>query len=181
MQLDSMKKTKCSSLLITMSIILTLGLFGYSVQNWIAFTNAQESDTQYSAVLSGDEEVPPVDTQAVGIADFAPAENSVEYAINATEIEGTTAGHIHFGIEGENGPIIVTLFKYDTPQNQVSESGTITSGNLTGPLQGLQVSDLIDAFNEGNTYANIHTEKNPNGEIRGQIINLELQMDTEEQ
>ena len=117
----------------------------------------------------------------VGIADFAPAENSVDYTINATEIEGTTAGHIHFGIEGENGPIIVTLFKYDTPQNQVSESGTITAGNLTGPLQGMQVSDLIDAFNEGNTYANIHTEKNPNGEIRGQIINLELQMNTEEQ
>ena len=69
-----MKKTKCSSLLITMSIILTLGLFGYSVQNWVAFTNAQETDTQYSAVLSGDEKVPPVDTQAVGIADFAPAE-----------------------------------------------------------------------------------------------------------
>jgi len=53
--------------------------------------------------------------------------------------------------------------------------------NLTGPLQGMQVSDLLDAFNEGNTYTNIHTEKNPNGEIRGQIIDLELQMNTEEQ
>ncbi len=176
-----MKKTICSPFLVTISVILTLGLFSYSVQNWIAFTNAQESETQYSAVLSGDDEVPPVDTQAVGIADFAPAENSVEYTINATEIEGTTAGHIHFGIEGENGPIIVTLFKYDAPQNEVSESGTITAENLTGPLQGMQVSDLIDAFNEGNTYANIHTEKNPNGEIRGQIIDLDLQMNTEEQ
>ena len=79
-----------------MSIILTIGLFGYSSQNLIALANAQEGDTQYSAVLSGDEEVPPVETQAVGIADFAPAENSVEYTINATEIEGTTAGHIHY-------------------------------------------------------------------------------------
>ena len=176
-----MKKTVCGPLLITISIILTIGLFGYSSQNLIAIAVAQGSDTQYSAVLSGDEEVPPVDTQAVGIADFSPAENSVGYTINATEIEGTTAGHIHYGIEGENGPIIVTLFKYDTPQNQVSESGTITAENLTGPLQGMQVSDLIDEFNEGNTYANIHTENNPNGEIRGQIIDLELQMDTEEQ
>ena len=73
------------------------------------------------------------------------------------------------------------MFKYDTPQNQVSESGTISADNLTGTLQGMQVSDLIIAFNEGNTYANIHTEKNPKGEIRGQIIDLELQMDTEEQ
>ena len=90
---------------------MTIGLLGYSSQNLIAIAIAQGSDTQYSAVLSGDEEVPLVDTQAVGIADFSPAENSVDYTINATGIEGTTAGHIHYGIEGENGPIIVTLFK----------------------------------------------------------------------
>jgi hypothetical protein len=83
--------------------------------------------------------------------------------------------HIHYGIACENGPIIVTLFKYDKPQNHVSERGTITAENLTGPLQGMQVSDLIDEFNEGTTYANIHTEKNPNSEIRGQVVDLELQ------
>ncbi|WP_458743067.1 CHRD domain-containing protein [Candidatus Nitrosocosmicus sp. T] len=66
--------------------------------------------------------------------------------------------HIHYGIEGENGPITVTLFKYDNPQNQVLERGTIMAENLTGPLQGMQVSDLIDEFNQGTTYANIHTE-----------------------
>lgn len=104
-----------------MSIILTSSLFGYSSQNLIAIANAQGSDTQYSTVLSSDVVVPPVDTQAVGIADFAPSENSVEYTINAAEIEGATAGHIHYGIEGENGPVVVAQFKYDTPQNQVSE------------------------------------------------------------
>lgn len=81
----------------------------------------------------------------------------------------------------ENGPVIVALFKFDTSQDQVYESWTISADNLTGPLEGMQVSDLIDTFNEGNAYANIHTEKNPNGEIRGQIISLELQMNTEEQ
>ena len=90
-----MKKTICSPLLITMSIILTIGLFGYSSQNLIANTNAQGSDTQHRVVLSGDEIVPPVDTQAVGIADFLQAENTAEYTTNATGIEGTTAGHIH--------------------------------------------------------------------------------------
>ena len=45
----------------------------------------------------------------------------------------------------------------------------------------MQISDLVDAFNDGNTYANIHTQQNPNGEIRGQIISEELQEDTEEQ
>ncbi len=43
----------------------------------------------------------------------------------------------------------------------------------------MQISGLIDAFNEENSHANIPTEQCPNGEIRGQSINLEIQMDTE--
>lgn len=97
------------------------------------------NDVQFSAVLSGDEEIPCIDTQAVGIADFAQSENSVEYTINATGIEDATAGHIHYGIEGENGQVIVTLFIFDTSHDQVPESGTISADNLTGPLEGIQV------------------------------------------
>ena len=37
------------------------------------------------------------------------------------DIEDVTAGHIHYGVKGENGPVIVTLFKYGTPMNEVSE------------------------------------------------------------
>jgi hypothetical protein len=84
--------------------------------------------------------------------------------------------HIHYGIACENGPIILTLFKYDNPKNQLSERGTITAENLTEPLQRMQVLDLINEFNEGNTYANIHTEKNPNSEIRGQVVDIELHL-----
>lgn len=46
-----------------------------------------------------------------------------------------TAGHIHFGIEGQNGPVAVTLFDFDSPQNEVSESGTIRTIDLSGPLE----------------------------------------------
>jgi hypothetical protein len=45
----------------------------------------------------------------------------------------------------------------------------------------MQVSDHIDTFNEGNAHVNVHTEQNPNGEIRGQMISLGLQMNTDEQ
>ena len=42
--------------------------------------------------------------------------------INLTGNEvGVTAGHIHLGAKGENGPIVVTLFKYDSPMNEVSK------------------------------------------------------------
>ena len=145
--------------------------------------NDSIGNVDYSTVLSGDQEVPPVNTSAVGIADFSPSDDgdSIDYTITADDIEAATAGHIHFGIEGQNGPVAATLFEFDSPQDEVSESGTINSDDLSGPLEGMQISDLVDAFNDGNAYANIHTQQNPNGEIRGQIISEELQEDTEEQ
>jgi CHRD domain len=119
--------------------------------------------------LTGSEEVPPVQTEATGIAEFMPmGMDSVDYSVNATNIEGVTAGHIHFGAKGENGPVVVTLFKYDTPTNEVSENGTITADKLEGPMAGKQISDLAAAGNNGTLYVNVHTEQNPNGEIRGQ-------------
>ena len=54
------------------------------------------------------------DTQIVGVANFLPSENSVEYTINASGIEVTTAGSIHCGIEGENRHVIVTPFRCAT-------------------------------------------------------------------
>ena len=183
--------------------VLVLGLFGIGSSVAISESFAQANDTntnnndnnngndnnndssnvEYSTVLSGDQEVPPVNTQATGIADFSPSDDGdgIDYTITATDIEAVTAGHIHFGIEGQNGPVAVTLFDFDSPQNEVSESGTIKTNDLSGPLEGMQISDLVDAFNDGNAYANIHTEQNSNGAIRGQIISEQLQEDTEEQ
>jgi hypothetical protein len=176
--------------------MLVLGLVGIGSFVIISPSFAQVNDTntnnnnnndndnvEYSTVLSGDQEVPPVNTQATGIADFSLSNDgdSIDYTITATDIEAVTAGHIHFGIEGQNGPVVVTLFEFDLPQNEVSESGTISADDLYGPLEGMQISDLVDTFNDGNAYANIHTEQNPNGEIRGQIISEELQENTEEQ
>ncbi len=104
------------------------------------------------------------------MAQFMPSGESVSYTVNASNIQGVTAGHIHSGEKGQNGEVVVTLFKYDSPQNQVSESGTITADKLQGPMQGKQIADLANAMNNGSTYVNIHTEQNPNGEIRGQIM-----------
>jgi hypothetical protein len=64
---------------------------------------------------------------------------------------------------------VVTLFKYTSPKDQVSENGKITADKLQGPMAGKKISDLTTAMTNGGTYVNIHTEKNSNGEIRGQI------------
>jgi hypothetical protein len=133
-------------------------------------SSAFAQDQKFTAKLSGQEEVPPTNSQATGMAEFTVMGDSVEYTVNASGMQGVTAGHIHSGKQGENGPVVVTLFKNDTPTNEVSETGSITPDKLEGPMAGKQLTDLASAMNNGDTYVNVHTEQNPDGEIRGQIM-----------
>jgi CHRD domain len=156
----------------TIVIFAALTLSSYGLTSLVS---AQEPMT-ITVNLTGNEEVPPLQTEATGIAEFTPmGMDSIAYSINATNIEGATAGHVHLGAKGENGPVVVTLFKYDTPMNQVSENGTITADKLEGPMAGKQISDLAAAGGNGTLYVNVHTEQNPNGEIRGQGGNPAMQ------
>jgi CHRD domain len=150
----------------TMVVIFTaLALSSYGLTSLVS----AQGPMTVTLNLTGGEEVPPVQTEATGAAEFiVGGTDSIPYTINATNIEGATAGHVHLGAKGENGPVVVTLFKYDTPMNEVSENGTITADKLEGPMAGKQISDLTAAGANGTLYVNIHTEKNPNGEIRGQ-------------
>ena len=129
-----------------------------------------QGEQKFAATLSAQEEVPPTNSQATGMAEFTVMGDNVQYSVNASNIQSVTAGHIHSGKQGENGPIVVTLFNYDSPMNQVAEQGSITADKLEGPMAGKQLSDLATAMSNGETYANVHTEQNPNGEIRGQIM-----------
>ncbi|MBA3750860.1 MAG: CHRD domain-containing protein, partial [Nitrosopumilus sp.] len=70
----------------------------------------------------------------------------------------------------ENGLIVFALFRPDAPVDQISENETITEDEFVGSLKGKSMSDLITAMSNGSIYANIHTQDNPNGEIRGQIM-----------
>jgi CHRD domain len=130
---------------------------------------------EFATNMTGQQEVPPVDTQAIGEAILVqnlPQNQTVHYFVNVTGIQGATQGHIHSGVEGENGPIVVTLFNFDSPQSEVFEKGNITASNLEGPMQGKTIPDLIGAMKNGSTYVNVHTEQNPNGETRGQLVDI---------
>ena len=133
------------------------------------FTNSLAQEQKAVANLSGQEEVPPVQTQATGIAEFTLMGDAVNYTVNASNIQDATAGHIHLGNPRENGPVVITLFKYDTPMNQVSETGSFTAADQEGPMTGQPFQELGMAAFNGGLYVNIHTETNPNGEIRGQV------------
>lgn len=135
----------------------------------------------YNAPLSGQNEVPPVESSATGEADFkALANETIGYRVNVTGISNASAAHIHQGKEGENGDIIADLLHTPTSKDKDTAYGMIFRGNLSdsslkGPMQGKTLNDLAAAMDSGETYVNVHTTDHPDGEIRGQIVNTEMQ------
>jgi CHRD domain len=132
----------------------------------------------YDAILTAENEVPPVQSSATGKAEFTPPVNdSIKYRINITGISGATGAHIYSGQAGENGEVVADLMTDTTKNNDVSYGmtirGNLSDSSLIGPMEGKTLQDLVAAMDSGETYVNIHTTQNPDGEIRGQIINTE--------
>ena len=127
-----------------------------------------------NAHLSGSNEVPPVETAAQGEVQFrANADGSeLSFKLIVANIENVVAAHIHSGEPGVNGPVVVLLFGGPTTSGRtegVLAEGTITAGDLTGPLAGMTIADLRDLINSGGAYVNVHSDAHPGGEIRGQL------------
>ena len=155
-------------------LAMTVAIAGITVVSTSLAPSPVFANVYFVTNMTGQEEVPPVDTQALGEAILTqdlPQNQTMHYYVNVTGIQGVTQGHIHSGAEGENGPIVVTLFSFDSPQNEVLQDSNFTASNLEGPMEGKTMQDLIAAMKNGSTYINVHTEQNPNGEIRGQLMN----------
>ncbi len=124
---------------------------------------------QFSASLSGAQEVPAVTTSASGSATvniITDSEvNEINYEVTYSGLSGDlAAAHIHVGAVGSNGPVILPLAIGPSPF-----SGTLKDTDLT-PAGGVATfADAIAAIRAGNTYINLHTAANPGGEIRGQL------------
>jgi hypothetical protein len=50
--------------------------------------------------------------------------------------------------------------------------GKVTPPELIGALTGKTITELVQLFNNMQTYVNIHTEEYPNGEGTGQITTV---------
>lgn len=129
--------------------------------------------------LSGENEVPPVETNAQGQATLQlnRAGDELRYKLNVANIDDVLMAHIHLGGRDENGPVVVWLYPEGGPPPELIEGrfdgvlveDVITGDDLVGPLADASFGDLLDAMRDGTTYVNVHTTANPPGEIRGQI------------
>lgn len=128
----------------------------------------------FKAELSGGNVVPPVKTKAKGEATFMLSKDgkSMTYKLTVKDIEDVTAAHIHQGRQGKNGPPVAML--YAGPKKAGKFSGTLSEGTVTGKslmssLKGKPFGSLVKMIESGDAYVNVHTDKYPDGEIRGQI------------
>lgn len=133
------------------------------------------STTNFVTQLSGEAEVqtPPVTTRATGVSKFQLSKDgsSLTYFVNVAQLENVRFAHLHLNAAGLNGPVVVDLRldKVTGPVDGRYAEGTITAGSLKGPLLGQPLSALINAIESGRIYVNVHTDRYPAGELRGQV------------
>src|SRR5512132_4461709 len=78
----------------------------------LALAPSAKAGDNFVATLSGDQEVPARDTQAVGVATFKLRGDgsALRFKVNVANLDNAFAAHIHCGAVGVNGPVGVTLF-----------------------------------------------------------------------
>jgi hypothetical protein len=168
------------SITAMLAAIISIGTVSMTLNS----IQAQEQGGEgFTADLSGQDEVPPTESNATGTAEilFNNDSSQASYFVNTTGFEEITGAHIHNGSEGVNGDIVVPLSQEKSAENQDNPaiwfSGEINNNDLQGPLEGKEISDLASLINNGSAYVNIHTQDNPDGAIRGQLAAGEVEMD----
>ena len=118
------------------------------------------STKTFTALLNGGQETPPTTSDAFGVAflTFDEKTKMLCYSISFSRLSSNEiAAHVH----GPAAPTVSANVVFAlTPVPGNPKNGCV------GPFSGALKKDL----KKGQLYLNIHTNQNPNGEIRGQII-----------
>ena len=120
----------------------------------------------YKTVLTGEKEVPPVNTAATGLSDISVrsglcpggSTSNCNMLVGTVQTRGinATAAHVHRGAPNENGPVVVGLVK---------TSADVWSVPVGTSLTASQYDDYL----AGRLYVNGHSDAFKDGEIRAQI------------
>lgn len=178
-------------ILLPLLLLATLGLLATLPQVANAHehgTSNQDKDNSghktlatFHIRLTGDAQVPPVNTEAFGFADIRLFQNgtstAIEFRVIVCDIANVTNSHIHVGDAASNGNIVVHFIDLSSPVSSTHGCKVLASG-VRGPNDfhpdpsaGVNTwADFVHALLSGNTYVNVHTTQNPKGEIRGQLV-----------
>ena len=138
---------------------------------------AQAQTTRFTADLSGANETPApgVTTGAFGTAEVTwdARTQTLSWIIDVWNMpSGTNNAHFHVGGPGVAGPTVVNIAFPANISNDFRLTGSATAANLTARNdQGIRSwQDFEQSLLGGQTYINIHSNNNPGGEIRGQVL-----------
>lgn len=142
---------------------------------------------RFTGTLSGFEETPTISVPGTGTirAVLSGDGKTISYRLRYSQLTGPALfAHIHLGRPAIAGGVIAFLCdSADTAPESVTVpecpgaggqvSGTIRASDVIGPAgQGIaagEFDEFVAALRAKATYANVHTEAFPPGEIRGRI------------
>lgn len=148
-----------------------LPAFALSALALLAALPAHAGVYVYNAILDGRQEFPANASTGKGAGRFVidTDANTVTYRITYAGLSGApTAGHIHGNATSFPGANAGVVHAFATLTNAISGVWTYTEGQEAMILAGT-------------CYANIHTAANPGGEIRGQIMPFNAQLDASQE
>ena len=123
---------------------------------------SQAALLSFKVGLTGAQQVPSVKTAATGTADltYDPATRLLTWNVSYTGLSGpATMAHFHGpATEGKNGPLVIWL----------KEKGAAVESPIKG--EATLTPEQAQQFTAGEWYINVHTQANPGGEIRGQVM-----------
>lgn len=127
----------------------------------------------YDSWMNVEQQTDPIDPStpenAMGLMHMYVNEavDSLEVHFLVDNLSGpVTASHFHMGAAGVPGPVIIPL------------TGALDGNMAMVTLEALEFSDEMDFYEfllesiKGNVFINVHTELNPDGEIRGQVMSV---------
>jgi hypothetical protein len=161
-----MKLNKTLHLVIITGALLSLLLVSTT------YSNSVYAQNKFRAKLDANNEVPPVNSTAEGVATFKIKDDAIISKINVTGIADVSGAQILMGKIGQNGDPIVDLLK--TGEKTEGSDGLAIKGNFTasdfeGSMQGKVLSALQSAMAGNQTYVNVMTSDHPDGEVTGHI------------
>jgi CHRD domain-containing protein len=158
-------------------IVVMLGLAGAS---YAVAQGGASGARNVRAELNGYQEVNSISTTGDGSLRLSIDDENrlITYELSYAALEGTTttASHIHFAQRSVNGGVIAFLCggggKPACPPTEGTVTGVISAADVLVSDRGIEAGafeEFVQAIRAGHAYVNVHTNKWPGGEIRGQI------------
>ncbi|MDF0682238.1 MAG: CHRD domain-containing protein [Candidatus Nitrosocosmicus sp.] len=187
------------SITIIVSLYFVIQLTGTVASSESKLLQQSHQNQSYIANLAGENNIPPVNTNATGIVKFITNDhyydnNEVYYELNLTNLDSDVGKvEVHLGQKNENGPAVTTLYQTTTAlpseicctsadseyeRIKLFFNGTVFPQAFEfGPLaDSKNITDLVNLFNNGSAYVQVYNY-HPDSlslfgledEIRGQI------------